>query len=201
MQFPFTIAILAGGRSSRFGFADKQELVVQGDKLGRVVAKNALARSKNVVVIGRNGRPYESLPVGRFDDIVAGFGPISGLHAALSFSETEWVYLVACDMPFFLDAWLDYVVSCAAEDESSLAVVARYGSHIEPFHGLYSKKLLEHLDEKIAAARGRSVRLSFSRLLDGVPHHAVPENVVRTFTPDWRLFVNINSPDDLQRFS
>ncbi|HWR11397.1 MAG TPA: molybdenum cofactor guanylyltransferase [Rectinemataceae bacterium] len=199
MIVPVTIAILAGGRSSRFGGIDKQEIQLNGEALGRTAAKNALCAGCDVMIVGKNRRLYEGMPVGFAEDIRPGFGPLSGLHAALSCSRTEWILLIACDMPNFSLEWLKYLLTRAAEGSSEV-VVAQSGRYIEPFQGLYSRGLLGRLEDIFADTPDSPGLFSFARLLREAPHHIVPEAVAREFSPDWKLFCNINSREDLERF-
>lgn len=199
MRLQVTIAILAGGKSSRFGGIDKQEIVAGGETLGRRAAKNGLGSGCPALIVGRNRLPYKDLPVAFADDLLPGFGPLSGLHAALSASMTEWVYLMACDMPYFSGPWLDYLLSLAGDDFH--AVVAQSGVHVEPFHGLYSRKLAGYIETLLKDAAQSPRRLSLAGLVRESPHRTVPESLVREYTPDWRLFSSVNSPADLENFS
>lgn len=192
-----TIAILAGGKSSRFHGVDKQEILFNGRKLGRVAAKNALSAAFPVIVVGRNHSPYEGLPVIFTEDIHPGFGPLSGLHAALSRSESAWVYLMACDMPFFSQEWLRYLLSLSPGTEA-LAIAARSGAYAEPFQALYSRDLIPRLESILAESPASPGRFSFSRLIGEVPHHLVPEAAARGYSPDGRLFRSVNTPSDLE---
>jgi molybdopterin-guanine dinucleotide biosynthesis protein A len=190
-----TIAILAGGKSSRFGGIDKQEAPIGGESLGRRAAKNALSSGCSVLVVGRNPVPYADLPVEMTEDVIPGFGPLSGLHAALLCARTEWVYLMACDMPFFSADWLDAALSRA--DGEALAVVARRGDFIEPFHALYSRKLAGVIETILAGNSSDPGCCSLVRLVRRTRHIEVPEADVRAFSPDWRLFSSINRFEDL----
>lgn len=192
-----SIAILAGGKSSRFGGIDKQEALLNGEELGRIAARKALAACGSVIVVGKNRRPYRGMPLSFTEDRLPGFGPLSGLHAALSAAGTDWVYLTACDMPFFSPRWLEYLISRVGEG-SVQAVVAGSGSYIEPFHGLYSRELEGRLEAILSEPDSSPRRRSFSRLVSEVPHHLVPEALVREFSPDWSLFRSVNSPADLE---
>ena len=129
-------------------------------------------------------------------DRMPGFGPLSGLHAALSCAATEWVYLMACDMPYFSADWFGYLLSGAGEG-GTFATVAQSGRHIEPFHGLYSRELIPSLEAIFALEGGSARQFSFARLIGEAPHILVPEDVVRRFSPDWKLFYSVNSPRDL----
>ncbi len=154
-------------------------------------------RRSSVIIVGRNHSPYEGLPVVFHRRYLAGFGPLSGLHAALSRSETQWVYLMACDMPFFSEEWLSHLLALTPRTDV-LAVAAQSGPYAEPFHALYSRDLILRLESIFAESPASPGRYSFSRLISGVPHFIVPETVAREYSPDWRLFGSINSPSDLE---
>ena len=143
-----TAAILAGGRSSRFGGRDKQELLFEGEMLGRRVARQAIELGLPVIVVGSNPLPYVGMRLRLVGDIHRGFGPISGLHAALQEAATPWVYLLACDMPFVEKTWLERLIELA-EDEGrdKKAIAAERRGNIEPFHALYARTLLPEMDE------------------------------------------------------
>jgi molybdopterin-guanine dinucleotide biosynthesis protein A len=201
-----SLAILAGGMGRRFGGSDKQAATAGGMALGRRVALNALGSSLPVFIVGPRRKIYDGLPLRFVRDIVPGYGPLSGLHAALSAVSTPWLYLLACDMPFFSMDWLCHLaglIECQAAEKSAkpLAVLAKKGSYIEPFQGLYSRLLIPELEKKMDSAGVVGKKLSFSGLLEGIPHMLVPEAAARDFSPDWNLFSSINDPDALELYS
>jgi molybdenum cofactor guanylyltransferase len=48
-------------------------------------------------------------------DMVEGRGPLGGLHAALSYAQTEWIFLLACDYPFISPDLLRFLVGCISD--------------------------------------------------------------------------------------
>ena len=77
-------AILAGGKSSRFG-SDKAEAVVGSRRLIDHALEALRASVDSVVVCGRNEPGYTTL-----DDLPGpGLGPLGGLNAALQFAATQ----------------------------------------------------------------------------------------------------------------
>ena len=203
MRSRVTIAILAGGRSSRFGGRDKQELLYEGEMLGRRVARQALALGVPVVVAGSNPRPYAGMGLNLVRDEAPGFGPISGLYTALGASTRPWVYLIACDMPLMEAAWLDSLLALAAKGEAEgvQAIAALRGEDIEPFHALYARTLLPELTSLFSGPRLDPRQYSFSSLIRRVKRILVPEEIVRQSSPDWGIFRGINDPGELLAFS
>jgi molybdopterin-guanine dinucleotide biosynthesis protein A len=94
--------ILIGGRSARFG-SPKALLKLDGRPLLDRTAgtlRDALPETRVTLVtsgpeqfLGLNTR----LPF--IFDLYPDRGPIGGLHAALAYSRTEWIFVTACDYP------------------------------------------------------------------------------------------------------
>jgi molybdopterin-guanine dinucleotide biosynthesis protein A len=96
-------AILAGGRASRYGGADKASLDC-GD--GRTIVRRlldelALAGLNEVVICANDRRRYEALAVPVVPDLRAGAGPLGGIEAALAHyrGRVDGVVLLPCDLP------------------------------------------------------------------------------------------------------
>lgn len=194
-----TFAILAGGRSSRFGGRDKQELLFGGEMLGRRVARQALALGVPLIVVGSNPRPYDGMDLRLVGDKRPGFGPLSGIHAALSAATTPWIYLLACDMPFLEVAWFDCLLELASgKDGSVKALVAERQGKIEPFHALYARTLLPCLDALFDGPRLDARCYSPASLVRGNGGLLVPEETVRRYAPDWAIFRGINDAEEFR---
>lgn len=88
-------AILAGGKSSRFG-SDKAVALVDGLPLIDHVVMGMYRHAAQLVISGRDWRDFEVVPDGAF----AGEGPLAGLLAVLRHAEAhgfDGVLTAACD--------------------------------------------------------------------------------------------------------
>jgi molybdopterin-guanine dinucleotide biosynthesis protein A len=193
-------AVLAGGRGLRMGGADKQSLLLGGEILGRRALRLLGQAFDELIVVTSRPDLYAGTGAACVADIVPGRGPASGIHAALSASRLEWVYVMGCDMPAFSAAWAGRLVREAAGARASgenapLAVYALFGNHMEPLHALYSKRLAPAFEHAFAAMREPSIK----SILEGLPRVEIPEAEARAYSPDWGLFANINTPEDLAR--
>lgn len=197
MREAISIAILAGGESRRFGGIDKQGLDFRGERLGRRAARNALTSGCPVIIVGTNRRPYDGLPVRFAEECFPGRGPLSGLHAALRVLETPWVYLTACDMPFFSLEWLDELIAGAARGGAQV-VAARRGGFIEPFQALYARDLAERAASMLENHHEAPRKRSLANLIAQVSVLEVPESVAAACSPDGRIFLSANSPKELE---
>src|SRR5256885_13747118 len=105
-----TAFIMAGGKSTRMG-TDKAFLGVQGRSLLANALERAEAAARNVVIVGPASK---FLPFGTVvEDVYPDRGPLGGIHAALTASETELNLIFGVDMPFVEVRFLQYLISVA----------------------------------------------------------------------------------------
>jgi molybdenum cofactor guanylyltransferase len=200
-------ALLAGGRSTRMGGIDKQGISLGGEPLGRRGALSLESVFDEVLVVTPRPEIYRGLRVRCVEDRIPGRGPLSGIHAALAAASHDWVYVMACDMPFFSPEYEAFLRGRVAEaldrglgsGKARLnAAAARYGPHVEPFHAYYSRAALPAVEELLrSSSEGREP--SVHALLQGLPCLWIPEAEVRAFSQDWSLFCNVNVPGELER--
>ncbi len=127
---------------------------------------------------------YEDRGLRLVIDHVRGGGPLLGLRAGLASARTDWVLLLACDMPLAEQAIADLVTAARPEDQLVHHTVRDLP---EPTCALYHRSVLKELDA--ALARGERRMTSFW------PHVEV-RSVVGA--PD-EAFENVNTPRDLAR--
>lgn len=103
--------VLAGGKSSRMGH-DKALLELAGRSLVLLAVEKLKRVCADVFILGNRPELETYAPLVR--DLHEGCGPLGGMEAALSHSESKWNLLMAVDMPFFpagfLDAWVRKVI-------------------------------------------------------------------------------------------
>lgn len=90
-------AILAGGRSTRFG-SDKAHALVGGVRLIDLVADALTRQCDAVVICGRDEPGFDCIP----DRPTTGLGPLGGLNAALRYAQEngyDCALVSPCDVP------------------------------------------------------------------------------------------------------
>jgi len=182
-------ALLAGGKSTRMGF-DKQLFHVIGERLFETFLPTLTKRFDDVMIITTQPEMYEGMGVRAITDIIPGFGPLSGIHAAINEAEYEYVYITACDMPEINLAYIDYMVGKLTETPAD-ACITKKGDWIEPFHGFYSKQALPAITSDLLAGIGK-----IYHPLQKINTLYIPEMEARRFTPDWSLFNNLNTLEE-----
>ncbi len=100
--------ILAGGNSRRMTFP--KEFIELEEKY---LVHNSIEVLKNIfediVVVSNNKEHYKDLKVRVVRDIFYKKGPMAGLHSGLCYSDTEFSFLTACDMPNVDENFIKYI--------------------------------------------------------------------------------------------
>ena len=149
-----TIAILAGGKSSRM-YADKAELLWEGVSFLKRTVQIAAQISSYVVVVGRD-RPqgWDGPNCDFIVDREPGSGPLGGLIAALQHSEGRCVLLLAVDMPLLTEAalrWLYDRVKEIGTDDDGIAV--SNAGQLEPLFSVFAASSLSLAEASVESGR------------------------------------------------
>jgi molybdopterin-guanine dinucleotide biosynthesis protein A len=122
---PLAAVVLAGGRATRLGGADKPAITIQGRSLLSTAVEAALnAGASRVVVVGppRPGlvRELAGEPPRSADAAVEftteqppGAGPVPAVRAGLELVSEPWLFLLAADLPFLRGDHLSALLAAA----------------------------------------------------------------------------------------
>jgi molybdopterin-guanine dinucleotide biosynthesis protein A len=188
----FSAAILIGGRATRFDGRDKGALVVAGrtilSRQLEAFASIAPQPPADTMLVG--GAPPAGAPAGvrHVPDIVAGLGPLGGLHAALSSARHDRTLVLACDMPFVSAPLLGHLVSLADADDRPDVVVPRTERGYHPLCAVYSRTCLEPAARRLAQGD-----LKLAGLFDEVRVRVVNAGALAVFGDPDRLLANVNT--------
>ena len=182
--------LLAGGKSRRMG-EDKRFLLVGSQQL----YERSLAALRSLflevrIVIAQDSFPISSeVPVLR--DLVPNCGTLGGIYTGLKQSRTEYIFTVACDMPFLNSEVIRYLVSLKSQAD---AVIVRLSQGVQPTHAVYSRQCLPIIEEM--------VHTGSLKVRDCIGHPSLKVRVVeyeelRKIDPEGHSFLNVNTPADL----
>ena len=192
-KYDFTAAILAGGKNTRFSGRTKAKIIIDGRPLiERIIAVLEKVFNDVVIITNNVNELSDYRHIRMSGDIYHNIGPLGGLHSALTNTDRMAVFLVASDMPEINADIIRYI----AESFSKLkceALIPDYKGYIEPLHAIYDRNVLERLENFIKATDDYSIR-EFLKLVDD--KYLVIENTKGDKDP----FININSPEDLQKW-
>jgi molybdopterin-guanine dinucleotide biosynthesis protein A len=193
---------LSGGKSSRMG-RDKALLEINGETLLSQTSRIALQITDSVYIVARSQEQYQSLKIDsqdsihlvldqQFDGALVGFW--QGIQAIAK--PTDWILLLACDLPNLQSEVLQTWASQLADlPKTAIAYLPRHEVNFdeakkqwEPLCGFYRWQCCDSLMEFIEKG-GRS----FQKWLDTQEVIAIPN------APLSMLF-NCNTPDDFHQY-
>ncbi|MFQ5895144.1 MAG: molybdenum cofactor guanylyltransferase [Nitrospinota bacterium] len=183
-------AILAGGESRRMGF-NKAFLEFEGRTLVERVAERLSSLFTSVLVVANEVEPYRYLGVPVYPDARPGCGSLGGIYTALLHSGRPYCFVAACDMPFLREEAIRHLVDLR---EGYDVVVPLVEDYPQTLHALYGDACREPI--------GRMLEAGEFKVLGFFPQVRVcqvPEGEMRRFDPDLRMFMNLNTPEDLER--
>lgn len=180
--------ILAGGQSKRMG-QDKALLMPQGTPLLQQVIQVAGQCAEEVYVVTPWPERYQAIIANqcKFIQETDPDGPLVALSQGLAQVKTDWVLVLACDLPWLqvevLQSWVAQLVEV---QEEVIACLPKDARGWQPLCGFYRQRSLPLLQEYIQQG-GRS----FQSWLPQYPVEVLP---VR----DLKMLFNCNTPADLE---
>jgi molybdopterin-guanine dinucleotide biosynthesis protein A len=184
--------VLAGGRGSRMGGADKG---LQNHR-GVPLALHALLRlspqvGQAMINANRNLGAYEAFGVPVWPDTLPDHaGPLAGFLVGLEHCTTPWLVTVPCDTPDFPPDLVARLAAAADGQDAEIAVAAtREGAKVwlQPVFCLMRAELLESL--------GRFTQAGQRKIDRWISGHRGATVVF----DDADAFANANTPEELQR--
>ena len=184
MKEAFSVVLLAGGQSRRMG-RDKAMLPWYRETLLSSLLKKYRSLSEDVIVAGHLGRP---LPPGvrGVEDVFPGQGPLAGLHAGLLSARCEWVFVSACDTPFFPLAMVQALTETAIQKKLEGAAIL-YKGRPEPLLACYRRSCVPVIETMLTQGEGRVYRLLEHIQWEGISRPPGLEDI-------W--FFNINTKEE-----
>jgi len=192
--------ILAGGRGKRMGYREKAMMVINGQPLITYVIKSLENVVDEIIISVRDKAQGELL-----DPILQGYtyaydefenkGPLSGILGGLTLCRNEFCFIAACDMPFINE---DVVKMLFRLSEAHEAVIPRWKDNfLEPLHAVYRCRSMIRESRK-AIELGENTILA---PIDRIKVNYMDIETIRKIDPELRTFININTPEDMERIT
>jgi molybdopterin-guanine dinucleotide biosynthesis protein A len=189
-QLEISGIILAGGKSQRMG-EDKAFIKIAEKPIIETIIDLFHKVFKETLIVTNRKDSYLYLKVGVYEDIFPEQGALGGLYTGLFRSNSFNSFVAACDMPFLNKRVINYV--CQQADGYDV-VVPRTEDGFQPLHALYSKRCLGPIETILMEKK--------TRIVDLYPLVRVRVVDFREFVsvdPEMQSFVNINTPEELNR--
>jgi molybdopterin-guanine dinucleotide biosynthesis protein A len=189
MTNDLTVALIAGGKSSRMG-TDKSFVELAGKPLIEHLMARVDGLAKTILITN-SPDDYAHLGLPMFGDVIPEKGSLGGIYSAIHHSQSEWTLALACDMPFVSAELLRYMISL--RDDSLDVIVPRVEKYPQGLHALYRRTCLEPIRAKIEADR-----LKVIGFYGDVRVRYLDESEYEKYDPSGKTFFNVNTPEDLQ---
>lgn len=180
------VGILAGGLSSRYG-KDKATEILNGltflDHL-----YNELSIDFNTIISVGNKKYNDNYKY--IEDEIKNIGPIEGIRQLLKNCTDEYMAIVSVDTPFIRREMIHYLQEFVSSDYDVYVYIDK--GKIHPLCGIYSIKVVDKIEEAIAANN-----YSVTRLISGLRTKYIDINMSK-FSP--RLLSNINKREDYEKY-
>jgi len=186
-----TGVIQAGGQSTRMGGHPKALLEVGGRPVIRRVIDALAPVLDDLLIVTNTPELYAPLGLPLTGDVLPGAGALGGILSGLRAIGGEAALTVACDMPFLDREVVRLLVERAPEGD---VVIPRVRGHLETLHAVYGKTCLPHIEAQVLAGR-----LKIAGFFDQVRVVEIGEAEIARRADPWRVFINVNTPDDLAR--
>jgi molybdopterin-guanine dinucleotide biosynthesis protein A len=183
--------VLAGGRATRLGGANKAMLQVGNKRLiDRVLsALNPIA--SQIILVGHLAEGLSGPVIDIVPDKLQGGSALIGIYSGLQAARNDVALVVACDMPFLSTPLLKRI---AVLSEGYDVAVPRVGNHLEALHAAYRRSCLPVMREAISQQQHKIIDF-YTRL----KVREIGESEIADIDPDGLSFFNVNTSADLKR--
>lgn len=180
--------ILSGGKSLRMG-QNKAFIEIEGVPIINRISTLFKELFKEVIIVTNDTELFKNLDFKIYADILPDKGALGGLYTGIYFSEFNYSFCVACDMPFINKSLVQYL---ARKIEGEDVIVPRTKDGLQPLHALYSKNCLPKI--KVVIDQGKYKIMDFYSM---VKVRIVEEDEFISIDPSKGSFINVNTPDEL----
>jgi molybdopterin-guanine dinucleotide biosynthesis protein A len=185
-----TGVILSGGRNRRMG-ENKAFIPVDGERLIDRTVRLFRAVFQEVIIVTTSPRDYLDQDAIIVTDILPDKGALGGIYTGLFYARDEYAFVAACDMPFLDRSFLEYMVR---RSEGYDIVVPAPSDGLQPLHAVYARRCLPVIRGLIERNR-----LKITGFYPGNRLLKLSPEVIRSFDPEGRMFLNVNTPEDLRK--
>jgi len=179
---------------------DKATVLLDGKPLIAHVLDAAKRVFTDIMVVSSLPTAVDGMKARVVKDILPLPGALTGIVSALLAADTDYVFVLGCDMPFVTAEAMRYVVEAAAGED---IIIPQTEGGLEPMHALYRRSCISPM--LTALGRGHmkiaglvSGRMKIADIFAMVSVRVLPPDPV-FFNRGVSVFMNVNTEEDLRR--
>ena len=186
-------AVLAGGAATRFDGRMKSKIIIDGNTIISRIISVIRDIFDELIIVTNDPEEFSDFNFCKIvQDEIPKAGPLGGIHAAMTASSNDAVFVFAGDMPFLdRDIIIKLVETFNKSDCNALIPVIE--ENIEPLHSIYRSSLTGNLDSYLRRHESFAVR-------DYIKTLNVRYLVLEGSEKNKVAFTNINSASDIDLF-
>ena len=171
--------------------ANKAFLEINGERLIDKTVRLFRELFDEVILVTNEPLAYSYLDVTIVSDVMKDKGALGGVYSGLFYASSSHAFVAACDMPFLNRSFIEHMLGNIAHYD---VVVPENGGYMEPLHSIYAKSCLPAIKDLLM--RGELKILDLYKELNVL---VIPEKRIEKFDPDAKMFMNVNTKEDLSR--
>ncbi len=187
--------ILAGGASSRMG-ENKAHLKLGGKTfIERAAHTLSAIELRRTFLVGDFTNEHRTPDIEILPDVFKSKqrASIIGLHTALFRAETEWIAVLACDLPFASGLLFKRLATFINKDVEAVVPLQK-DERAQPLCALYRKNCLPRVEAAL-----KSDEWSLKKLLEKLETRFVRFEEINDLPNAENFFFNVNTPADFTR--
>lgn len=169
---------------------DKGLVLLNNTPLIEHVLTRLSGLADETLITTNHSEKYEYLNIPLAADKNPGAGALTGLQTALESARGEYVFVIACDMPFVSR---DLAINIISLGPKADAIIPYLEDRYQPLHALYHRDNCLPAIKQVLSENQKRV-ITFHPLISV---HAVTSQQIAQIDPDGRSFININTPEEL----
>jgi molybdopterin-guanine dinucleotide biosynthesis protein A len=185
-----TGVILSGGKSTRMG-TDKAFLEIEGKRLIDRITLMFRDIFREVILVTNTPLDYLDQDCIIASDIFKNKGALGGIYTGLFYASFDHAFISACDMPFLNRSFIEHMIECVDKYD---IVVPEAPDGLQPLHAIYSKRCLSPIKKLMDADN-----LKITDFYKGLKTMVIREEDIKTFDQKGRMFMNVNTREDLEQ--
>jgi molybdopterin-guanine dinucleotide biosynthesis protein A len=191
MKKNMTGIILAGGKNSRMG-TNKAFLEIDGSRLIDKTINIYREIFSEIIIVTNDPLSYvEFTDAAIVTDIYKSKGSLGGIYTGLYYSKNDYAFISACDIPYLNKDFIDYLTAHTGKHD---IIVPQLSEGFQPLYAIYSQNCLSHIKKLLIADK-----LKITSFYKEVRMLSIPEEKIKPFNQDGRLFLNVNTLEDMEK--
>lgn len=183
--------ILAGGKSSRMKGRNKAFLEYNNKSFIENIAE-ALKDFDNIYISVDKKEKYKDLNYSLIEDKYKDIGPMGGIFSTFKYTNTDFLFVAACDMPKINSEFIKFMISNVKEHDSCVVAKDSKG-RLYPLGAVYNKNILPIMEEMIKNKDYKLVNLikNVNGKIVSLEDSPISEEVL----------INVNDPEEYKKLN